>query len=218
VRGLSYSNVLATVALFVALGGSAYAVQEAAKNSVTSKSIQNSTIKSQDVADDTLTGQDILEDSLQIQDGETGPAGPRGPRGEQGLPGEDGDDGGVGPEGPPGPNDLITSEVGCCDDIGDNETIDSITLGAGAWLAFASVSIQGTTIGLDDGRCTLDPADGDEFVAEWENRGALSMHTPVVVPIGQTMVVSLVCDSFTGTSRILQARLSAQRVQPLLEQ
>ncbi len=42
--------VVATLALFLALGGAAYAVQIAAKNSVTSKSIKNGTIKGQDIA------------------------------------------------------------------------------------------------------------------------------------------------------------------------
>jgi hypothetical protein len=37
---LSYGNVIATLALFVALGGAAYAATTAPKNSVASKSIR----------------------------------------------------------------------------------------------------------------------------------------------------------------------------------
>lgn len=90
---LSYSNVTATVALFIALGGGAYAVT-AEKNSVTSKSIKNGAVKSADVKnnglkgidirDDSLTGADIVESTLT---GIQGPPGPRGEQGEQGVQG-----------------------------------------------------------------------------------------------------------------------------------
>jgi hypothetical protein len=46
---LSFSNVIAVIALFVALGGSAWAVQVARKNSVTSTSIRDRTIRSVDI-------------------------------------------------------------------------------------------------------------------------------------------------------------------------
>jgi hypothetical protein len=58
---LSFANVVSVVALFVALGGGAYALQ---KNSVGSKQIKDSAIKSKDVKDDALTGTDIDESTL----------------------------------------------------------------------------------------------------------------------------------------------------------
>lgn len=68
------SNVLALVAIFLALSAGAYAVQTAPKNSVVSKSIKDGQVKNLDlannavdgakVADDSLTGSDILESSL----------------------------------------------------------------------------------------------------------------------------------------------------------
>jgi hypothetical protein len=78
---------MATVAVFVALGGGAYALT-APKGSVTSKSVKNQSLKGKDVAPDTLTGSDVLESSL------IGVTGPRG------LEGQEGDEG---PQGPPGP-------------------------------------------------------------------------------------------------------------------
>ncbi len=49
IRHLSLANVVSVIALFVALGGGAYAVKTAQKNSVASKSIKSETIKSGDV-------------------------------------------------------------------------------------------------------------------------------------------------------------------------
>jgi hypothetical protein len=77
---LSYANVVATLALFVALGGGAYAVS---KDSVKSKHIRDNTITSGDVKDrggkqgglkgkdikfDALDGDVIRETSLNVSD------------------------------------------------------------------------------------------------------------------------------------------------------
>jgi hypothetical protein len=63
---ITYANVMATIAVFVALGGGAYAAATAKKNSVTSKSVKNGTIQGIDVAKDTLTGNNINESSLTV--------------------------------------------------------------------------------------------------------------------------------------------------------
>lgn len=80
---LSYANLVATLALFIALGGGAYAVT-AQKNSVTSKSVKNNSLKGADVADDSLTGADVAESTLTL------PAGAKGDKGDQGVPGANG--------------------------------------------------------------------------------------------------------------------------------
>jgi hypothetical protein len=61
---LSYANVVATIALFVALGGGAYAAFHLPKNSVRSKHIKNGQVKSADVKNDALAGTDIDESTL----------------------------------------------------------------------------------------------------------------------------------------------------------
>src|SRR5512139_3485865 len=71
---LTFANVVSVIALFVALGGGAYAVTIAEKNSVDSKSIKNGQVKTKDLADnavngakvgdDTLTGDDVAESTL----------------------------------------------------------------------------------------------------------------------------------------------------------
>ncbi len=64
---LTYANVIATVAIFLALSGSALAVNSVARNSVTSPSIKDSAVRSRDVKDDSLTGADILDSSLSVR-------------------------------------------------------------------------------------------------------------------------------------------------------
>ena len=57
---LTYANVMATVAVFIAIGGGAYAAG-LAKNSVGSKQIKDGQVKSVDVKDNSLTAKDINE-------------------------------------------------------------------------------------------------------------------------------------------------------------
>jgi hypothetical protein len=56
---LSYANVIATLALFIALGGGAYAAVTAPKNSVTSRSIRNGQVKRVDLAARAVTNSRI---------------------------------------------------------------------------------------------------------------------------------------------------------------
>lgn len=64
-RGFSYSNVVATLALFIALGGTAFAVSN---NSVKSKHIVNGEVKSADVKAEGLKGSDVEDGSLTVDD------------------------------------------------------------------------------------------------------------------------------------------------------
>jgi hypothetical protein len=88
----TYSNVLATIAVFVALGGSSYAaVTQIAKNSVSSTQVRDRSL----LARDFKRGQ--------LKRGPAGPVGPAGPAGRTGTAGAVGPAGSVGPAGPAGP-------------------------------------------------------------------------------------------------------------------
>lgn len=103
-RRLSFSNAISLVALFVALGGTSYAV---ATGSIDSREIKNNSVRSGDVRNNSLRSRDVRNFSLLAKDfkagqlpagpagqaGLGGPAGARGPQGLRGLPGLDGDDG-----------------------------------------------------------------------------------------------------------------------------
>jgi hypothetical protein len=87
---LTYANVMATVAVFVALGGSSYAAIK-----VTGRNVKDSSLTGKDVKNSSLTTSDVKNASLLAVDFKSGqlPVGGRGPAGPQGLRGEPGDDG-----------------------------------------------------------------------------------------------------------------------------
>ncbi len=71
---------MATVAVFIALGGGAYALSnKAPKDSVNSRAIVNGSVKSKDVKDNSLTGTDI--DQSTLSGGGGGGGSPTGPAG-----------------------------------------------------------------------------------------------------------------------------------------
>lgn len=79
---LSYANVTATLALFVALGGTSYAAIKLPRNSVGSSQIRSSAVGGSEVHNGSLRGADIYKGtrrSLRGAAGATGPAGPAGP-------------------------------------------------------------------------------------------------------------------------------------------
>jgi hypothetical protein len=92
-RHFTYANVIASLALFAALGGSSYAALALPDNSVTSKQVKNHTLLVADFK------------SGQIPAGPRGPQGPAGEHGPQGPTGERGpagERGATGATGAPG--------------------------------------------------------------------------------------------------------------------
>jgi hypothetical protein len=87
---ITYANVMATLALFVAVGGTSYAAIQ-----VTGRNVKNSSLTGKDVRNSSLTGADIRNRSLRSADFKPGqlPAGSPGPRGATGAKGAKGDKG-----------------------------------------------------------------------------------------------------------------------------
>jgi hypothetical protein len=106
---LTYANVIATCALFVALGGGAYALDgrntvdagDLRTNAVKAPEIATNAVKGAETAEDSIGTGEVIDASLLEQDFAPGqlPAGPQGPPGEQGVPGQDGEDGQDGQDG-----------------------------------------------------------------------------------------------------------------------
>src|SRR2546423_5786288 len=92
VRRLSYANVIATLALFIALGGGAYAVSTLPKDSVGTKQIKDKAVTPKKVASATVK-------LFKGQKGDQGPQGLQGVQGLQGLQGLHGDKGDKGDNG-----------------------------------------------------------------------------------------------------------------------
>jgi hypothetical protein len=84
---LSYANVMATIAVFVALGGGAYAAFTLPANSVGSRQLRNSAV----------TPKKVARATIKLFKGQKGVPGPKGDQGRQGVPGRQGLQGPVGP-------------------------------------------------------------------------------------------------------------------------
>lgn len=83
---LSYANVMATIAMFIALGGGAYAAMQLPKNSVGSKQLKGGAVtpaKLSGASKAIMTGPRGADGPQGLQ----GISGPRGERGERGEPG-----------------------------------------------------------------------------------------------------------------------------------
>src|SRR5438128_2406124 len=93
-RHLSYANVAATLALFIALGGGAYAALSLPRNSVTTVQVKNGSLLAKDFG------------KGQLKPGPRGPAGPAGAAGGKGAAGGAGAPGTPGSPGAPGTNGV----------------------------------------------------------------------------------------------------------------
>lgn len=92
-RRPSHGTIAAYLALFVALGGTSYAVTSLPKNSVGSAQIRNHSVKGSDLGSNSITTSKVKNGSLragdfaagQLPSGPTGPAGATGPAGPAGT-------------------------------------------------------------------------------------------------------------------------------------
>jgi hypothetical protein len=85
---LSYSNVTATISLFVALGGSSYAAVALTKNSVRSEHIASGEVKRSDIGANAVNAVKVADFSLLAKDFKSGqlPSAPRATRDRRGRP------------------------------------------------------------------------------------------------------------------------------------
>jgi hypothetical protein len=95
---VTYANVVASLALFVALGGISYAAIALPKNSVGPKQLKANAVTGVKVKDGSLSKADFAPGDLPA-----GPTGAAGPKGDTGAPGPKGADA----TGSPDPDDLL---------------------------------------------------------------------------------------------------------------
>jgi hypothetical protein len=81
VHRLTYANVVATLALFIALGGSSYAAIKLPKNSIGTNQIKAGAVHTGEIRDRTIRLQDISTSARASLRGQVGPQGPQGPAG-----------------------------------------------------------------------------------------------------------------------------------------
>lgn len=110
---LTYANVMSTIAVFVVMGGGAYAASTIASNSVGASQLKANAVNSAKVKNGTLLAKDFKAGQLpagpQGAAGATGPAGPAGPAGTAGAAGAKGDPGD--PNAPAASGDVYTGQL-----------------------------------------------------------------------------------------------------------
>jgi hypothetical protein len=163
-QGLTYANVMATVAVFVAIGGTSYAAlkitgRDVVNGSLTSGDVRNGTLRSADVRNGTLRSADVRDGSLSARDFSSGQL-PRGATGLPGVAGPAGPAGARGPEGPRGPSNGFFLKKGSSVALTDAPEFEfrevvRLSLPAGRYLvtgsAVAAKRAGGTLI-----RCRVD--------------------------------------------------------------
>ncbi len=190
-----YANVTATLALFVALGGTSYAAatisgSDVQNGSLTGSDIRNESLKSRDVDNGSLTGGDLKNGSLRAADFKAGdlPAGP------QGVPGPQGPQGIQGPQGPAGATNVVARRTNAFVPNGGSETAlasclsGEVAVGGGAGITFAFT--QDAAIFTSEPREAdgSDPEDGD-VATKWAAVGVND------TGIAQLMNVHVLCAS-----------------------
>lgn len=119
----SYSNIMSTLAVFIALGGTSYAVAKLPRNSVGSSQLRSNAVTGSKVRNGSL-GLVDLSSSARL-------SGARGPRGREGPPGP------AGAAGPAGLPQVLSAPTGGAVTPGPANTrvqISELSLPAGSWL------------------------------------------------------------------------------------
>jgi hypothetical protein len=105
---------VASLALFIALGGGSYAAVRLSANSVHSRQIARNAVKGSEIANSSVGSPEVRNASLQPVDFAklpTGPRGERGATGSRGTRGPQGEQGPIGLTGPAGTNAATNAQV-----------------------------------------------------------------------------------------------------------
>jgi hypothetical protein len=94
---LTYANVMATLAVFVALGGTSYAVVQLPRNSVGAAQIRRDAVGSSELRNSAVSSRSIRDRSIRLRD--VSSSARQALRGAKGDPGPKGDAGPAGPSG-----------------------------------------------------------------------------------------------------------------------
>ena len=173
ISSLTYANVIATLALFLALGGSAIAVSQLPRGSVGTAQLRKSAVTESKVKNRSLLARDFKRGQLPAgPKGDLGPAGPMGPQGPQGPQGAQGSQG---LDGEPGATNVTVKRPLLATVLAPGETT-SVTITCPADHRATGGGVVGTQGVTNDGiRMVFSgPA--------WDNGGSLSVAVNGQVP------------------------------------
>lgn len=146
-RNLTYSNVLATLAIFIALGGTSYAVLELPRNSVGSRQIRPKAVGATEIRANAVRSQEVKTRSLRLSDLSRAA--------QRTLKGQRGASGAPGPPGPPAAKFFAAVAPSGTPVRGNATTFEHTAVGSGSYtIGFAqSVSscVYSASLGTTDG-------------------------------------------------------------------
>lgn len=183
-RHLTYANVAATLALFLALGGAAYAATRLPRNSVGTAQLKAGAVTAGKIARKTrnqLRG-DRGPQGPQGKVGKTGKVGPKGAAGAAGTRGATGADG-TGPAFEVFATGKAVSEAG--------SAIAAENLGAGAYVISADVTVESTLTTPTEVSCELNG--GGEASGWVENEKPTTLSLSVTRTLGSAGNATLTC-------------------------
>jgi hypothetical protein len=137
---LTYANVTASVALFAALGGGAYAAATLPRHSVGTKQLKNSSVGTKQLKRHAVTGSKLDPRVIALFKGQTGNAGA------------------TGAAGPRGPSDAYLARK---DSSQANQSFVSVTVPPGDYAADGGATARNNTGGTLTGACTLNSTVSD---------------------------------------------------------
>jgi hypothetical protein len=181
---LTYANVIATAALFLALGGGAYAATQLPRNSVGNAQLKKGAV----------TASKIAKKTRRQLRGNQGPAGPQGKTGKTGARGEKGATGAAGAAGGNGPAYEVFGTAKAIATSGG--AVLATNLAAGAYVVTADLTVEGAT--ATTVTCTLNG--GGEAVAYVEPNQPASLSLSVTRNLGSAGNATLSCAAPAGAT------------------
>lgn len=143
------SHAIGLLALFVALGGSAYAAA-----TITGSSVKDGSLTGRDIKNRSLTKRDFRAGTLPA--GRQGVAGPQGAPGPQGAAGSAGPVGSSGPQGEPGPSEALVTFLGDFDLPSAGAPVGpAIPVPAGSWVIDVTGLFDSITSSERETECRL---------------------------------------------------------------
>jgi hypothetical protein len=210
-RHLTYANVAASLALFLALGGAAYAATQLPKNSVGTKQLKNGAVTASKIAKQTRK-------QLQGQNGPAGPAGPKGAtggrgatgaRGATGVKGDTGAKGDTGTAGTNGTGPAFEVFVDSGRAIGATpEPVIAENLAAGAYVISANLVVE--TSATTTVSCTLN-GNGEAATSLAAGEKA-TLSLSVTRTLTSVDNATVTCSALPGTAVAIYSNLIATQV------
>jgi hypothetical protein len=207
-RHLTYANVAASLALFLALGGAAYAATQLPKNSVGTNQIRKEAVTAAKIAKKTRR---------QLQ-GARGPAGQQGPQGKTGKTGAKGATGARGAQGNTGvpgadgtgPAYEAAAEPTAPTGIGTNTQVVGLSLAPGQYATSANVVVKAAPAEAATVTCTL--LNGAKASATIPAAGFETLSMSGTRGLAGAGAATVLCTTTVGTAELVSASVTAIQV------